>query len=227
MFPLHGQLTPTLLVGGFLFLLALAGLLVLLAAILLIRRQRAEKDREEAWERMQTEVHVPETDRDHALDQWEPGGDAFGFLTVLRSDERAKIGLHFELTQPCTTLGRSKDNNIHFPHDSSVSRHHAKIELDRDGAYLSEVISVDGARPRFGTYVNQASAMSDPVLLKSGDVIRLGKRLQVKFQSLIHQASSDEKTYVAFASPGADTGKTTVQPASRRSDQPVTRDTDI
>jgi hypothetical protein len=227
MFPPNGQLTTTLLVGGFLFLLALAGLLVLLAAILLIRRQRAEKDRDEAWERMQTEVHLPDTDKNHACDNWEPGRDAFGFLTVLCSDDRSKIGLHFELTQPCTTLGRSKDNNIHFPHDSLVSRHHAKIELDTDGVYLSEIISVDGVRPRFGTFVNQASVMSSPVPLKSGDVIRLGKRLQVKFQSLIHQASSDEKTYVAFASPGRDTGKATVKQVTRRSDQPVTRDTDI
>jgi len=221
-----GQVTTALLLTAFIFLLLLAGLLVLLAVILLIRRHRDERERDEAWERMQTVVHAPSIDEDHTIDKWEPGPSAFAFLTVLHSDDRSKIGHHFELTRLCTTLGRSKDNDIKFPKDSPVSRHHAKIELNKDDVHLSEVRSADGARPKFGTFINQAKVMSEPVLLKSGDLIGLGKRLQLKFQSLAQDPGSNEKTYVAFASHGADVEKTSVQHESPRSDQPVTRDTD-
>jgi hypothetical protein len=226
MIPPAGQVTATLLLAAFIFLIALAGLLVLLAVILLIRRHRTEKERDDAWERMQTVVHVPGTDKDHTHDNWEPGRNAFGFLTVLYSDDRSKIGQHFDLTQPCTTLGRSKDNLIHFPKDSPVSRHHAKIELKEDGVYLSEVMSMDGVRPRFGTFINQTRVVADPVRLKSGDQIAIGKRLQVKFQSLVHHPSNDEKTYAAFGSHQADGDKTAVQQEPHRPAQPATRDTD-
>lgn len=222
-----GQVTTALLLAVFMLVLLLAGLLVLVAAVLLTRRHRNEKERDEAWERMQTVVHASSVEKDQTVDRWEPGPNAFGFLTVLHSDDRIQIGHHFELTQPCTTLGRSKDNDIKFPKDSPVSRHHAKIERNKDDVYLSEVISMDGTKPKFGTSVNQAKVTSDPALLKSGDLIGLGKRLQLKFQSLIQQPSSDEKTYAAFDSHRVEVDKTAVQHEPRKMDQPVTGDTDV
>lgn len=214
----YGQVNTALLFAAFIFVLLLAGFLILLAVTLLIRRHRKEKERDEAWERMQTVGHVKSVDEDQTIDKWEPSPGAFGFLTVLRSDDGAKMGHHFELTRPCTTLGRSRDNDIHFPKDSPVSRHHAKIEFNADGAYLSEVLSMDGTGPKFGTFINQARVTSKPALLKSGDLIGLGKRLQLKFQSLAQHPASDEKTYVAFASHNAVGDKTSVHYESPRSD---------
>lgn len=147
---------------------------------------------------------------DHTVDSWELSADAFGQLIVEGSDDLTMIGHRFEINSSLTTLGRSSDNDITLPKDSPVSRHHAEIFKKGSGLYLREVESKGSSGkskpPTFGTFINESPIGSDPVLLQTGDVIRLGKRMRLKFeaslstsdtQSITHDgllSSDDEKT---------------------------------
>lgn len=63
-------------------------------------------------------------------------------------------------------LGRDEDVTVRF--DSlSVSRHHARIRVSRDGAMIDDLAS------RNGTYLN-GERLTAPVLLADGDEITLG-----------------------------------------------------
>ena len=200
-------------------LVLLAGSTILAAAVLFVRRYRSEKERDKAWADMQT--IIPKLDSpmpdEHRLANWMPDPSAFGKLTVQNSDDRTLIGSHFDLIRQITTLGRAKDNDIKFPKDGPVSRHHARIEKKEDRVFLIEEVSKDDSdhynRPKFGTFVNQVRLQSDPFLLKSGSVIQLGKRLQLKFDSLEGVSSNAEKTYVAFSSQNAE--QTVVSPVTK------------
>jgi pSer/pThr/pTyr-binding forkhead associated (FHA) protein len=85
------------------------------------------------------------------------------------------------------TLGRSADNDIIFPNDKPVSRHHAEIYLISDKLYLREVETPDSSGaakpPKYGTFLNQGPMGPDPALLKTGDEIQLGKRVRLRFES--------------------------------------------
>ena len=63
------------------------------------------------------------------------------------------------------TLGRDRDNDIPLT-DGSVSRHHAKITLQKKKLYIEDLDSANG------THVNGQKIKSS--LLKSGDSIKLG-----------------------------------------------------
>lgn len=123
--------------------------------------------------------------------------DALGALTVEASDDSSMIGHRFEITTSLVTLGRSADNDINFPSDKPVSRHHAEIYQISGKLYLREVetAGVSGATPpKYGTFINQKPLGSDPVLLQTGDEIQLGKRVRLKFESYTRNIGADALT---------------------------------
>jgi VWFA-related protein len=129
--------------------------------------------------------------------QPEPSG-ALGALTIEFSDDSARTGERFEIRTPLITLGRSVDNDLHFPNDKPVSRHHAEIYQISDKLYLREVETADSSgtakSPKYGTFVNQVPMGVDPMLLKTGDEIQLGKRVRLTFESYTQGLEVDAPT---------------------------------
>ena len=117
----------------------------------------------------------------------EPGSDALGILTIEASDDSSLIGHTFQITTPLVTLGRSADNDLNFPGDKPVSRHHAEIYQISGRLYLRQVETADASGaakpPTYGTFLNQSAMGSEPALLRTGDVIQLGKRVRLRFES--------------------------------------------
>jgi hypothetical protein len=113
--------------------------------------------------------------------------DTYGTLLVETSDDATLVGHLFYIIAEQTTLGRSADNNIPFPKDNPVSRQHAEIFFKGGRLYLKQVQSKDAdgesVLPRYGTYLNERPLGLDPVALKTGDKIVLGKRVRLKFEA--------------------------------------------
>ncbi len=129
--------------------------------------------------------------------------DALGVLTIEASDDSSLIGHRFEITKSLVTLGRSADNDINFPGDKPVSRHHAEIYQISGKLYVREVetAGASGAKPpKYGTFVNQKALEADPVLLKTGDEIQLGKRVRLRFESYTREIDADAPTSDDFDS---------------------------
>jgi|GEM_PF-2354635 len=105
-----------------------------------------------------------------------------GKLIVVNSDDVSLINKHFDINKKITTLGRKADNDIVFSKDSSVSRQHALIKEIMDGLFISEVKDSESSNyPTYGTFVNDKKLGNQAILLKDGDVIRLGKRVVLKY----------------------------------------------
>jgi VWFA-related protein len=125
--------------------------------------------------------------------------DIFGALTVQASDDTSLIGQRFEITAPLVTLGRSMDNDFNFPNDKPISRHHAEIYQIKGKLYLREVQSADASGtakpPKYGTLLNGSPMGGDPALLKTGDVIQLGKRVRLTFESFTRDQDAEALTY--------------------------------
>lgn len=136
----------------------------------------------------------------------EPG--VLGALTIQASDDSSLIDHRFEITASLATLGRSADNDINFPNDKAVSRHHAEIYLISGKLYLREVLTTDASGmaqpPKYGTFLNKTQMGSDPALLKTGDEIQLGKRVRLKFESFIRDENAEALTYDGEDLTGAD-----------------------
>jgi hypothetical protein len=191
-----------------LILLGVAGffvLLVLVVVILLRRRQNHLRDLE--WDRQVGGIGLEPTAEvappsDRTMDSWEVSPDAFGMLVVTASDDASMIGHRFEIMKPLTTLGRSADNEIPFPKDSPVSRHHAQIEARGGGLFIREVESADKSghpkRPTYGTFINENPIGMEPVLLNSGVEIRLGKRVRLRFEAGQKLMSGSSETMDGF-----------------------------
>lgn len=187
-------------------LIGLGGLVLITITIIvffIIRNRRREKVRDEAWNKAQSYegISAPVSVDERTYDGWEPSSDALGMLIVTASDDATLIGLQFEITSSTTTLGRSADNDINFPKDSPVSRHHAEIVEKNGGLYLQEILSSDSSgmskSPTYGTFLNN-EPLGGPTRLESGDVIRLGKRVTLKFESAGEIPGADEPTYDGF-----------------------------
>ena len=129
----------------------------------------------------------------------EPNIEALGALTIESSDDSSLVGHRLEITTSLVTLGRSADNDINFPNDKPVSRHHAEIYLISDKLYLREVETVDSSGtarpPKYGTFLNQMPMGTDAALLKTGDEIQLGKRVRLKFESYRRDMDAEALTY--------------------------------
>jgi VWFA-related protein len=125
--------------------------------------------------------------------------DALGALTVAASDDSSLIGHRFEITTSLITLGRSADNDIMFPNDKPVSRHHAEIYQIGDKLYLRQVETPDASGtaqpPKYGTFLNQVPMESEAALLKTGDEIQLGRRVRLKFESYVRDREGEMPTY--------------------------------
>jgi VWFA-related protein len=179
-------------------------LIIITAAIIaffIIRRRRHEKEMDDAWAKAQSnDISPVSTGMDErTFDGWEPGPDALGMLIITASDDATMIGHRFEITKGLVKLGRSADNDINFPKDNPVSRHHVQIVEKNGGLYVSEIQSVDSSGiskpPTYGTFLNESELGVDPVLLQSGDEIRLGKRVRLKFESAGRIKDTDSVTY--------------------------------
>lgn len=196
------------IIGGFILL----GAVIIVVVILIIAKKRREKQRELEWNQKVGGLGEATAEEfsggsDRTMDSWEMGPDALGVLTVTGSDDPSLLGQRFEITKRRTTLGRKADNDIIFPKDSPVSRHHALIEERSGGLFLSEVEETDEKtgrpkRPTFGTFVNESDLNGQDVLLQNGDEIRLGKRVKLKFEASARIRAGDEKTYDGFTSSG-------------------------
>ena len=112
----------------------------------------------------------------------------FGKLEVLYSDSQGFIHKKFDITQPITRLGRLiADNDISFPDDKPVSKHHAIIEKKGEGLYLYEVAQ----GTTYGTFIGDVKIGTTPVILHDMDEIRLGTRLKLKFSLPISERTID------------------------------------
>jgi pSer/pThr/pTyr-binding forkhead associated (FHA) protein len=138
-------------------------------------------------------------EEDRKSSNLEPESDALGALTIEASDDESLIGHRFEITASLITLGRSADNDINFPNDKPVSRHHAEIYQISGKLYLREVTTADSSGsaqpPKYGTFLNTEPMGTDPALLKTGDQIQLGKRVRLKFESFSRDLGADSLTY--------------------------------
>ena len=138
-----------------------------------------------------------------------------GALTIEDSDDSSLIGHRFEITTPLVTLGRSADNDLNFPNDKPVSRHHAEIYQISGKLYLREVEMADASGmarpPKYGTFLNQAPMGSEPTLLKTGDEIQLGKRVRLKFEAYGQARDVDAQTYDDMTSSADDLDRTSEQ----------------
>jgi hypothetical protein len=173
--------------GGILLLVIGAAVIVSMTS----SRKRQQKLRDDEWNRqvggIGAEFPTVEDSRNFSestVDSWEIPPDAFGRLQVIASDDATMINQHFDITGSRTTLGRKADNDIIFPKDTPVSRHHALIEEKNGGLFLTELMDPESfKRPTYGTFVNEREVGSQSILLQNGDEIRLGKRVTLKFEA--------------------------------------------
>ena len=87
------------------------------------------------------------------------------------------------LGEAVTTIGRTPDNDVSFPQDSNVSRHHAEIEFRGGDHYLIDLNSSNG------TSVNGTSVNGD-VRLEPGDKLLFGGTSEAEF--LYGSTASDD-----------------------------------
>lgn len=182
---------------------------VFFAVMAFLRKQR-DRQRDKEWDEKVGGLSAPTvaefpTGSDRTMDSWEMPSDAYGRLIVTASDDAGLVNQHFDITQHRTTLGRKADNDIIFPKDSPVSRHHALIEERNGGLFLEEVLDEGGKRPTFGTFVNDVEVAGEAVLLQNGNEIRLGKRVRLKFEAGSRIQSGDDATYDGFSEDTMDT----------------------
>ncbi|MBI5824425.1 MAG: VWA domain-containing protein [Chloroflexi bacterium] len=172
---------------------------------LLLRQQQKDKgwnlenmvDDERTIPAMQRRAIISQADDHRKATSPEFESDALGVLTIEASDDSSLIDHRFEITKSLVTLGRSADNDVNFPGDKPVSRHHAEIYQISGKLYLREVetAGASGAMPpKYGTFVNQKALEADPVLLKTGDEIQLGKRVRLRFESFVREINADSPT---------------------------------
>ena len=177
--------------------------IVLLA--LRARKRKTEGAKDARWQdAVAGPPPVPVKMNDMTMDGFALSANAFGALTVMQSDDPSMLGQRFEISDESTHLGRAADNEILFPKDGAVSRHHAIIENRNGQLLLTEMVSVDGdgstKTPTFGTFVNEKK-VTDPTPLMNGDTIRLGKRLILRFEKAQRNIDDDAKTMDGFELP--------------------------
>jgi hypothetical protein len=182
-------------------------LVVIVVVIVLGKKRKEEKERDRRWkETVQGEgAPAPESgsgDHDRTMDSFTPSEGALGMLVILESDDPSLKGQRFEINRSVTTLGRKSTNDVMFPKDGAVSRQHAVIEERGGQLYVSEVMAADDTgqpkRPTYGTFVNDQQ-IEAPVALRSGDEIRLGKRVRLRFEGLGASTSDTDSTMDQFS----------------------------
>jgi pSer/pThr/pTyr-binding forkhead associated (FHA) protein len=86
-------------------------------------------------------------------------------------------------------MGRSPDNDVIFTQlDRAVGRHHAVLEFQNGQIALRDLNS------RYGSFINDRKVGTAPVILNSGDMVRLGTRTTLKFIKIMTSPSSGPET---------------------------------
>lgn len=115
-------------------------------------------------------------------------------LIIEASDDKKLVGKEIEIGKTRISIGRSYENDIFFSKDTPVSREHAVIEQKGQVFFLSQAITTDLKGnikyPKYGTFVNEEKLEENSRLLKTGDEIRLGKRVRLKFVSRFNSPSN-------------------------------------
>lgn len=154
------------------YVFAAVGIFVLLLALLMffaIRRGRTEEETSELG--VETGDLPDETifANEHEAQKPTPTPPAPPVAYLQRLDTGERLGL----SGSRISIGRAGSNGIVIP-DHGVSRIHAELVRNRDGGYLiSDMGSLNG------TFVND-NQISGTVTLRIGDVIGLGKTVNVK-----------------------------------------------
>jgi VWFA-related protein len=176
-------------------------LVFILVLFLVVRKNKQTKARAEAWDKAQR-WNEPKAKAEPAItqEQWIPSSIALGLLLILQSSDPFMVGQRFEIVKGETTLGRGAANDIILAKDGSVSRRHALLTIQANRATLREATwkneKGSSSTPASGTFVNNARIGPEPVLLKSGDVINLGRRVQIRYVALERDDSQSAPTVV-------------------------------
>ena len=107
---------------------------------------------------------------------------ALAAFQVLQSEDPTYVGktVLLLMREKGVALGRSIRNEIPFPKDASVSRVHAVVRFT-NGEFILEPPAA--GMPRHGIFVND-EPLQGPVVLRDGDVIRLGRTVRLRFRLL-------------------------------------------
>ena len=120
-------------------------------------------------------------------------------------------GKRFKVGEGGVRLGRSSSNDIHVP-DEELSRNHCLFEPSGDsGIKVTDLASANG------TYVNGKQLGNDPLELKAGDRIEVGKTLVDVVGDEPQQAHPTGGVDLGFDKPGGGKGATRRGRAQRRS----------
>ncbi len=119
-------------------------------------------------------------------------------LRILESDTQEMVGKTLDILSLPKKIGRGADNDFIIP-DKPVSRHHAMFEARGSLITIREVESPDEyglmKRPKFGTFVDDEPIGLDPVPLRHGNRIRLGKRVVLLFEQAQGTGEMGPDTY--------------------------------
>jgi pSer/pThr/pTyr-binding forkhead associated (FHA) protein len=121
----------------------------------------------------------PETTEDAITAAANPAADQILNRLIIATTDHGN--LKFPLHKEIITIGRSPQNDIHI-RSRFISRYHARIVCDEDGATIEDLGSSNGIT------VNSQSAKRQP--LRSGDLIDLG-RTQLKYIDLSEGSSGE------------------------------------
>jgi S-DNA-T family DNA segregation ATPase FtsK/SpoIIIE len=109
---------------------------------------------------------VGETTDDHLLGV--PKSDeVFGHLRVVGGPD---AGTTWTLGSGIYVIGRSKSADLRLPSDGEVSRQHARLQIDADGAVIEDLVSSNGTTVA-GVSINS------PTRLSAGEVVEVGDSL--------------------------------------------------
>ena len=124
-----------------------------------------------------------------ANNNFKNSGAVLATLEVVSSDDQALEGSMFKVSFLPLTMGRSPDNDVIFTQlDRAVGRHHAVLEFQNGQIALRDLNS------RYGSFINDRKVGTAPVILNSGDMIRLGTRTTLKFIKIITSPSTGSET---------------------------------
>jgi pSer/pThr/pTyr-binding forkhead associated (FHA) protein len=123
-----------------------------------------------------------------------PAQKDLAMIHVKNSDDPTVIGNSYLMNKKRITIGRSHNNEIVFYRDRPVSRNHICIEYKNQRFVLTEILATINGQikgPTFGTFINGRQVSGNPVFLNTNDEILLGKRLKLRFESLIDIEKTD------------------------------------
>jgi sigma-B regulation protein RsbU (phosphoserine phosphatase) len=123
-----------------------------------------------------------------------PVEDKHGHMMRIEIETASGSRWSFPLRVERVTIGRSQDNDICLP-DQWLSRHHAEIRRRDDAHALIDLKS------RNGSFVNEKRVLED-LLLRLGDVIRLGEHRLRYLKDAPVAATMDQPPAQDFVPPG-------------------------